>query len=148
MSSQESEVEAQLPRVVYFSSTTETTKRFVEKLGFPAERIPLRAQEPFLHVTYPYALIVPTYGGGVEGGAVPKQVIKFLNDEENRRYCYGVIAAGNTNFGTGYCLAGRIISAKLSVPLLYTFELLGLPQDVEAVRTGLERFQEQLLIAS
>ena len=50
--------------VVYFSSTSENTRRFVEKLGVDAQRIPLRASEPALGVDRPYVLIVPTYGGG------------------------------------------------------------------------------------
>lgn len=93
--------------LVYFSSASNNTHRFVEKLGLPAQRIPLRPTEPFLHVTEPYVLVVPTYGGGNEGGAVPRQVVKFLNDTANRALIRGVIAAGNTNFGEAYCIAGR-----------------------------------------
>lgn len=123
--------------VVYFSSVTENTRRFVDKLGFESERIPLRANEPFLNVDQPYVLVVPTYGGGNHRGAVPKQVIKFLNDPSNRGLLKGVIAGGNTNFGEAYCLAGDIISAKCQVPHLYRFELLGTTADVEIVHEGL-----------
>jgi protein involved in ribonucleotide reduction len=126
--------------IVYFSSATGNTRRFVEKLGFPAQRIPLRAADPFLHVDRDYVLIVPTYGGGNTRGAVPKQVIKFLNDPTNRAHCRGVISGGNTNFGTAYCLAGDIISAKLGVPHMYKFELLGTPEDVSRVHEGLSEF--------
>ena len=75
--------------VVYFSSATENTKRFVEKLGLPSQRIPLRRSDPELTVDEPYVLICPTYGGGasVSGGnsrPVPGQVIRFLNNEGNR----------------------------------------------------------------
>lgn len=126
--------------IVYFSSVTNNTKRFVEKLGFTAERIPLRqADEPLL-VTEPYVLIVPTYGGGNNKGAVPKQVIKFLNNESNRALIRGVISGGNTNFGSAYCIAGDIISAKTKVPHMYRFELLGTQQDVDKVKEGLEEF--------
>ncbi len=45
-------------------------------------------------------------------GAVPKQVIRFLNDAQNRSNIRGVITAGNTNFGTAFCLAGDIIAAS------------------------------------
>ncbi|RKW99341.1 class Ib ribonucleoside-diphosphate reductase assembly flavoprotein NrdI, partial [Corynebacterium diphtheriae] len=38
----------------------------------------------------------------------------------------------------GYCLAGYIISRKCQVPLMYKFELMGTPDDVERVRGGLE----------
>ncbi|QOQ39679.1 class Ib ribonucleoside-diphosphate reductase assembly flavoprotein NrdI [Trueperella pecoris] len=130
--------------IVYFSSTTNNTQRFVEKLGFSNERIPLRPTDDFLRVEQEYVLVTPTYGGGNQKGAVPKQVIKFLNDEHNRSLIRGVISAGNTNFGTAYCLAGDIISAKTKVPHMYRFELLGTPRDVEVVREGLEEFWTQL----
>lgn len=130
--------------VVYFSSATENTKRFVEKLGFAADRIPLRPADPFLNVDKPYVLIIPTYGGGNTKGAVPKQVIKFLNDEANRALCVGVISSGNTNFGTAYCLAGDIISAKLKVPHMYKYELLGTPTDVAKVQEGLREFWQKI----
>ena len=126
--------------LVYFSSVSGNTDRFVKKLGLPARRIPLFPSEPPLHVRDPYVLVLPTYGGGEGRGAVPKQVIRFLNDEGNRRLIRGVIAAGNTNFGEGYCLAGDIVAAKCEVPLLYRFEVFGTPDDVNAVHTGLEEF--------
>lgn len=128
------------PHLVYFSSATENTHRFVERLGLPAERIPLRPRDEALNVDYDYVLVIPTYGGGKLGGAVPKQVIKFLNDEQNRAHCKGVISAGNTNFGKAYCLAGDIVAQKVGVPHLYKFELLGTPEDVSRVKEGLWRF--------
>lgn len=130
--------------VVYFSSATGNTQRFVEKLGFASSRIPLRAGDPEIHVDEPYVLITPTYGGGNRKGAVPKQVIKFLNDPGNRSHCVGVISSGNTNFGVAYCLAGDIISAKLNVPHMYRFELLGTSQDVSIVQEGLREFWQRI----
>ncbi|MGV0344622.1 class Ib ribonucleoside-diphosphate reductase assembly flavoprotein NrdI [Corynebacterium lehmanniae] len=128
--------------VVYFSSATENTKRFVEKLGLPSQRIPLRRNDPELNVDEPYVLICPTYGGGVSvsGGnsrPVPGQVIRFLNNEGNRSLIRGVIAAGNSNFGADYCLAGKVIADKCKVPYLYRFELMGLAEDVAHVRRQL-----------
>lgn len=128
--------------VVYFSSATENTKRFVEKLGLPSQRIPLRRNDPGLNVDEPYVLICPTYGGGVSvsGGnsrPVPGQVIRFLNNEGNRSLIRGVIAAGNSNFGADYCLAGKVIADKCKVPYLYRFELMGSAEDVAHVRRQL-----------
>ncbi|MFT4199996.1 class Ib ribonucleoside-diphosphate reductase assembly flavoprotein NrdI [Gordonia sp. (in: high G+C Gram-positive bacteria)] len=133
--------------VVYFSSVSENTHRFVEKLGLPAVRIPVHDRdEAPLTVDAPYVLITPTYGGGrsatttAGGGYVPKQVIRFLNDPRNRSLIRGVIAAGNTNFGPEYCRAGDIIAAKCDVPYLYRFELMGTAHDVDRVREGLAEF--------
>jgi protein involved in ribonucleotide reduction len=132
-----------MTHLVYFSSVSGNTHRFVQKLGVPAERIPLFPSEQPLHVSDPYVLVLPTYGGGEGRGAVPKQVIRFLNDERNRSLIRGVVAAGNTNFGEGYCLAGDIVAAKCDVPLLYRFEVFGTPDDVSAVQNGLEEFWTQ-----
>ncbi len=127
-------------QLIYFSSTSNTTHRFIAKLEIPALRIPIFAKEDPLIATEPFVLVTPTYGGGHQGGAVPRQVIKFLNNEHNRSLLRGVIAAGNTNFGEAYCIAGPIISAKCKVPYLYGFELLGTSQDVTRVREGLTQF--------
>lgn len=132
------------PDLVYFSSVSENTKRFVERLDRPAIRIPLRPRlEGMIRVSRPYVLIVPTYGGGVTAGAVPKQVGIFLNDPVNRSYIRGVITGGNTNFGEYYCLAGPVISRKCHVPELYRFELLGTSRDVKQINEGLNRFWQK-----
>jgi len=132
------------PLLVYFSSVSGNTARFIEKLGKRAVRIPLRSSEPPLRIDEPFVLITPTYGGGegrgVERGAVPKQVIRFLNDERNRRLLRGVISTGNTNFGESFGLAGDIISRKCHVPHLYRLEVFGTPEDVDRVSEGLERW--------
>ena len=129
--------------LVYFSSVSENTHRFVQKLGLDATRIPLHGR---IQVREPYVLVVPTYGGGHAtpdinaGGYVRKQVIAFLNDELNRSLLRGVIAAGNTNFGAEFCYAGDVVSRKCEVPYLYRFELMGTEDDVAAVRAGLADF--------
>lgn len=128
--------------VVYFSSVTGNTHRFVEKLGLPSARIPLRRTDEPLKVLKPYVLVCPTYGGGASlthknSRPVPAQVIRFLNDEENRNLLRGVIAAGNSNFGPDFCKAGDVIAAKTGAPYLYRFELMGSEEDVEKVRENL-----------
>lgn len=131
-------------RIVYFSSVSENTKKFVEKLGYPAERIPLRRKDPFLYVDYDYVLVLPTYGGGTLKGAVLPQVKKFLAEEQNRRHCKGVVVGGNTNFGEGYCIAGDAVSMKLKVPVLHRYEIMGLQKDVDIVKKGLEEHWNSL----
>ncbi|MDZ8172009.1 class Ib ribonucleoside-diphosphate reductase assembly flavoprotein NrdI [Microbacterium xanthum] len=138
---------AAVPLLVYFSSVSGNTTRLIEKLGIRAERIPLHSTEPSLRIEEPFVLITPTYGGGQgrgeEKGAVPKQVIRFLNDEGNRSLLRGVISTGNTNFGEHFCVAGDIISRKCRVPHLYRIELFGTPEDIDRVSEGLERWWKQ-----
>lgn len=125
--------------LVFFSSVSENTLRFVERLGRPAVRIPLRPRvEGMVRVCRPFVLVVPTYGGGEQAGAVPKQVIAFLNDPANRALLRGVITAGNTNFGEHYCLADPVISRKCGVPDLYRFDLVGTQCDVDRVNADLD----------
>lgn len=130
--------------LIYFSSASENTKRFIDKLGAEAARIPLHAKDDPLTACEPFVLVVPTYGGTGGEGSVPKQVIRFLNNPQNRRLLRGVIGAGNTNFGDNYCMAGDIIAAKCNVPHLYRFELMGTPEDVSRVQEGLEEFWTRL----
>ena len=132
-------------RIVYFSYVSEYTKKFVDRLGLPAVRIPVRKTESMPVVSDPYVLIVPTYGGSLEitgknGAAVPRQVVAFLNNAHNRNLCRGVIAGGNTNFGSDFGRSGNVISKKLEIPYLYRFELMGTQEDVIRVREGLEEF--------
>jgi protein involved in ribonucleotide reduction len=137
--------------LVYFSSVSENTHRFVQKLEWPASRVIRIPLHKRIEVDQPYVLVLPTYGGGHAngpdpsdkagaGGYVPKQVIAFLNDEHNRSLLRGVIAAGNTNFGAEFGYAGDVVSRKCGVPYLYRFELMGTEDDVAAVRAGLANF--------
>lgn len=131
--------------IVYFSSASRNTERFVDSCDFPAlgvnvRRIPLLPADDPLTVHEPFILIVPTYGGGDARKAVPVQVKRFLNDAGNRQWIRGVIASGNTNFGEAYAAAGPIVARKCGVPLMYRFELMGTREDVTAVRNGVAQF--------
>ncbi|MGG5171417.1 class Ib ribonucleoside-diphosphate reductase assembly flavoprotein NrdI [Pseudarthrobacter sp. J1738] len=130
--------------LIYFSSSSGNTARFVAKLGRDAARIPLYTREDALLAQEPFVLVLPTYGGTGGEGSVPKQVIRFLNNQQNRSLIRGVISAGNTNFGDNYCMAGRIISQKCQVPHLYKFELMGTPEDIDRVNQGLDMFWTRL----
>lgn len=124
--------------IVYFSNVSENTKRFVDKLDSAAIRIPVKwdESEPLV-VNREFVLVVPSYGGGAEGRTVPRQVVKFLNIEVNRRLLRGVVGTGNTNFGVHYCKAADIVAAKTGVPLLYRVEITGTPDDVTEVKERL-----------
>lgn len=123
--------------VVFFSNVTNNTERFVGKLDLDCkiERIPIKGEFGGA-IEEPYVLITPTYN---ERG-VPIQVMKFLSKGANRKNLVGVIAGGNRNFGKDYALAGSMISKKCQVPILYNFELMGTPEDVQKVKEGLENY--------
>lgn len=56
--------ESSSPDLVFFSSVSENTRRFVDRLGVPRVRIPLRPRvEGHLQVARPFVLVLPTYGG-------------------------------------------------------------------------------------
>lgn len=130
--------------IVYFSSVSNYTHRFLEKVGLPKTRIPVRPRvEGMIEIDRPMVLVLPTYGAGPHTKAVPKQVIQFLNVEQNRENIVGVIGTGNTNFYGAYCIAADIVAQKLDVPVLYRLELLGTPEDVEAVRVGVPKFMKE-----
>ena len=131
-----------MSQLVYFSSRSENTHRFIQRLGLPALRIAIDGNAA-LSVDQPYILVVPSYGGGETKGAVPRQVIHFLNNEHNRGLLRGVIAAGNRNFGEAFCRAGDVIAQKCQVPFLYRFELMGTLRDLENVRKGVHEFWQR-----
>jgi protein involved in ribonucleotide reduction len=125
--------------IVYFSNYSGNTKRFVEKLNdgsFTDYRIPIDSRDDSV---YPvpnasYILFVPTYGGGSDRSAIPRQVRKFLNVPTNRDLLRGVVGFGNTNFGEHFCKAAELISQKTGVPIIAKVEIFGTPDDVTKVK--------------
>lgn len=113
--------------IVYFSTKTGNTKRFVDKLGYESVAI-----TPDLVIDKPYVLVVGTYARNDGSGAVAPQVIKFLNN--NRRHIKGVVAGGNRNFGKHFAYAGDVISEKCKTDIIHKFELFGTEQDVEITK--------------
>jgi protein involved in ribonucleotide reduction len=125
--------------LVYFSNYSGNTKRFVERLNGSAFRIPISDSDSRdLVMDSEYVLFVPTYGGGSEKAAVPRQVRRFLNVPENRNKLRGVVGFGNTNFGEHFCRAADIISSKTGVPVIAKVEIFGTPEDVERVKERLK----------
>lgn len=135
-------------RIIYYSSHSQNTHRFVERLGIPAIRIPVSPQDGVPAAEEPFVLITPTYADDEGKGAVPKQVIRFLNDAQNRALMRGVIASGNRNFGQFYAHAGPVIAQKCNVPLLYRFELSGTEEDIHNVQQGIEKLWQSLNLAT
>ena len=78
-----------MSQLVYFSSSSENTQRFIERLGLPAVRIPLNERER-IQVDEPYILIVPSYGGwrsATTGHSLFKR--RAQPGVAARRYCFG-----------------------------------------------------------
>jgi protein involved in ribonucleotide reduction len=131
--------------IVYFSNYSGNTKRFVEKLNEHSIRIPISddVDSPTVVDDY-YVLFVPTYGGGNEGSAIPRQVRRFLNIKQNRDLLLGVVGFGNTNFGEHYCKAADMISQKTGVPVIARVEIFGTQEDVIKVKERLGLLNGQL----
>lgn len=134
--------------IVYFSNYSGNTKRFVEKLNVRfgnVVRIPIDwdGDNP-VSVTNRYILFVPTYGGGSEKSAIPRQVRHFLNIPRNRELLQGVVGFGNTNFGEHFCKAAEMISGKTGVPIIARVEIFGTSEDVQRVQERLEKLNGQL----
>ena len=125
--------------IVYFSNYSGNTKRFVEKLNGTSIRIPIdHSDSGDTVVDREYVLFVPTYGGGSEKSAIPRQVRRFLNVQQNRDLLRGVVGFGNTNFGEHFCKAAEIISRKTGVPIVARVEIFGTEDDVIKVKESLE----------
>jgi protein involved in ribonucleotide reduction len=125
-------------QIVYFSNHSGNTKRFVEKLDNVSIRIPITWDPASpVYAKEEYVLMVPTYGGGSERSAIPKQVKSFLNIEENRNLLRGVVGFGNTNFGDNYCKAAELIAQKTGVPVIARIEIFGTDDDVNKVKERL-----------
>lgn len=125
-------------QIVYFSNHSGNTKRFVDKLDNTSIRIPINWNPASpVYAKDEYVLMVPTYGGGSERSAIPRQVKSFLNIEENRNLLRGVVGFGNTNFGDNYCKAADLIAQKTGVPVIARVEIFGTDDDVSKVKERL-----------
>lgn len=117
--------------IVYWSSKSNNTHRFIQKLSIENIRLPLNDKNDVL-VDKPFILILPSYGSTVDT-ALPKVVKDFLAKPVNSNLLKGVIGAGNTDFGISYCIAAKVVANQFKVPLLYKFELTGTTFDVSEV---------------
>lgn len=137
--------------IVWFSSSSGNTDKFIEKLKektfgltFKLNFVKINKNLQHKHFSQnPLILICPTYADGEGKHSVPKHVIQFLNIEQNRKNLLGVIGSGNKNFGTMFALAAEVISHKCQVPILHKFELAGSDSDIEKISTIITQLVEQ-----
>lgn len=129
-------------QIIYFSNYSGNTKRFVERLGLDAIRIPIDWDPAHpLIASDRYILFVPTYGGGSEGASIPRQVRHFLNIPHNRDLLQAIVGFGNTNFGEHYCKAADMISQKTGKPVIAKVEIFGTEYDIEKVKERLQQYE-------
>ena len=135
----------QAPLLVYFSSVSGNTARFVEKLGMRGRAHPAppdgcrRSSSMSRSCSSPR----PTAEARAEAkrrAQSPSRSSGSSTTSATAILIRGVISAGNTNFGEHFCIAGDIISRKCRVPHLYRLEVFGTPEDVDRVSDGLERW--------
>lgn len=127
-------------KIVYFSTRSGNTKRFVDKLGYETVEIPVKG---CVETDEYFILITPTYGSGDYAKAVPPQVIRFLNNKANRDNMVAVVSTGNINFGNSFGIAGAVIAKKCGVPWLGTVEVFGTPEDVKDVKSEIEHLKSE-----
>lgn len=132
--------------LVYYTSSSGFTGKFVESLGLKNLRIPVSVKEVRdFEVSEPYILISPTYGGGSPGikdkTYIPKQVQTFLSNPRNRSLLRATIGAGQANFGDyWFCKSARDIALRHNVPYLGGFELSGLPGEDTHILKKIKEF--------
>lgn len=115
--------------MIAYASRTGNVRHIVSQLQLPSIEI-----YPTLTINEPFILF--TYTDGL--GSVPEVVSQFM--ERNYRYCRGVIASGNSNFGREYfCKSATTISDRYNVPIIRKIELRGFPQDFDAIRSYYEK---------
>ncbi len=109
-------------KLVFFSLTGQT-RRFIKKLDLPAYEID--PTNPFHELNEPYILIVPTYD--LEVTEVVNDFIEYKTNQDNM---LGVAGGGNRNFADLFIFTAKDIARDYHVPLLFSFEFNGTPDDV------------------
>lgn len=131
----------EVPLIVYFSSVSENTKRFVDKLELESFRLPLKTKDNAnVQMDKDFILICPSYGAGTAKDGIPKQILMFLGNKVNRDHCLAVIGGGNRNFGEYYQFGSYTVSRYLGVPMIHDFEISGTKKDVDRVEELVQNY--------
>lgn len=136
----------ELPLV--YISLTGNTASFVKKLSqYLEEEATIKTQliniKDLKHETFPvgkaFVAFLPTYlegGNGLDNGDVEiltNPLGDFIAAHDNAKDCLGIVGSGNRNFNEQFCLTARQYSQRFGFPVLDTFELRGLPDDVTRI---------------
>ena len=114
---------------VFYSTQSGNTARLLERCALTGIRIPKVSETPLPPIDRPFILVTPSFGDATGKGAVPKAVIRFLNDPQQRQWLRGVVGCGDRNFGAAFAQAADVIARKCAVPVLHRVEMSGTPQD-------------------
>lgn len=99
----------------------------------------VKDDQPFFELDSPFVAFLPTYlegGNGVDNGDVEiltNPLGDFIAYGNNANLCLGVVGSGNRNFNNQYCLTAKQYSERFGFPVLDTFELRGLANDIERI---------------
>lgn len=109
--------------MIVYASRTGNVRYIVSQLGLPSVEITndLTIHEPYFLITYTDKL-----------GETPELVWWFLKN--NYRFCKGVIASGNSNFGiNNFCGTADEINKKYNIQIIHKIELRGFKNDYELI---------------
>ncbi|MFA9414548.1 MULTISPECIES: class Ib ribonucleoside-diphosphate reductase assembly flavoprotein NrdI [unclassified Streptococcus] len=111
-------------KLVFFTITGQT-RRFIAKLNMAEQALEL-TPSTMVTLDEEFILVCPTYEDGVD------HIDDFLDD--HKAQLKGLIGIGNRNFGPDFCHLAKRYATTYQVPLLYTLEFNGTPDDVEYVK--------------
>ena len=104
----------------------------------------VKEERPFYAMPQPFVAFLPTYlegGNGLNNGDVEiltNDLGDFIAFEENYKCCFGIVGSGNRNFNNQYCLTAKQYAERFGFPVLDTFELRGLNEDVKRIGLKIE----------
>lgn len=131
--------------IVYYSKGGNIKNFLTEKLSWDKDKVHEVTEE---QVTFPvpadpFVLVVPSYEP-----EWLEVVYEFMEEQGDK--CIGVACSGNRAFASLYLYSGIEIAEEYGVPLIYGFELRGMPADaydfeaiLENVELGLPVFTGQ-----
>lgn len=111
-------------KIIYVTNTKQV-ERFVRKLN--KESWELTEQNAYTSINEPFLLILPTYG------AEEDLAKDFLEYQDNKEYCKGILGSGNRNFNQDFCFSAKNVSAYFKITNVLNFEFSGTDRDVQFV---------------
>lgn len=150
------------PIRILFISISGNTRSFIKKLVAYAQKQQEKDQSArlvettevnngnqLIEMKQPYAVLVPTYldgGDGITSGnheIMTNELRDTLEDNDNYRWCYGVVGSGNRNFNAQFGLTAKQYASQFGFPVIDFYELRGTSADVARVYQHLSEFQQR-----